>query len=724
MKKAIRLSKYYKFLIYLVVVVLLNIVSMTLFFRMDLTSGRVYSLSKASRDVVGTLSEPLTVKVFFNTNLPAPYNNLERYLHDLLQEYSIAGNRYFNYQFYDVSSEENEKARENQELARNYGIRPVQIQNIEKDEVKFQMAHMGMVMIHGDLIETIPTITSTDGLEFKITSTIKKMNNKISALLALKDKIQVRLYLSSSLQVVGPYMNLTGLPELPGTIESMVEALGRKNYGRLSFSHFDPSQTEAHAQEAEAYKVLPLQWNEFQDRTGATIPANKGYAGIIVQHDQKTESIPLIKILNLPIFGTQYMLAKTEELEQSINETVENIIDINEEIGYLADHGTPSLAPPPPMPGQPPQEGSLANLNRLLSEEYTVKQVNLKSDGIPEGLPSLVIAGPKEKFSDYELYQIDQFLMKGRNLAIFVDSFNETMPEQQMMRQSQGPLYLPVNTGLGKLLEHYGLSVKSSYVLDENCYKQEVPRRFGGGERLIYFAPIIKNEHINKDAAFMQNVKGLVVLKASPIELDEQRIKENGLKAVKLFSSSDDAWEISGRIDLNPMFLRPPQQEEEFAQAAMAYTLEGAFTSFFADKPIPLKEDEKSDAETEGEGEGLDMSQIQSTEITLKKGKPGKIFVIGTSEILKDNIIDENGKTPNAQFVMNVMDYLSNREDYAVMRSKTQRFNPLKDVGPAVRTVIKTTNIAGLPILIILAGLVVWFRRASRKRVIQQMFRK
>ena len=107
-KKTVDTAKYSKFLIYLIVVVLLNIAGITLFFRMDLTSNKVYSLSKASKEVVSTLSEPLTVKVFFNSNLPAPYNNIERYLHDLLEEYSIAGSRYFNYQFYSVSGEDNE----------------------------------------------------------------------------------------------------------------------------------------------------------------------------------------------------------------------------------------------------------------------------------------------------------------------------------------------------------------------------------------------------------------------------------------------------------------------------------------------------------------------------------------------------------------------------------------------------------------------------------------
>ena len=186
------------------------------------------------------------------------------------------------------------------------------------------------------------------------------------------------------------------------------------------------------------------------------------------------------------------------------------------------------------------------------------------------------------------------------------------------------------------------------------------------------------------------------------------------------------------RINLNPMFINPPNNKEEFKSFPMAYTLEGSIPSYFADKPVPEKKrEDKAESNTRVEetekdmGEtGIDMSAIKSESVTLEKSKPAKIFLIGTSEILKDNVIDEQGKTPNAQFIMNVIDYLNNREEIAVMRSKTQRFNPLKEVAPAVRTTIKTANIAGLPVLVIIAGVVVWWRRASRKRMIQKIFSK
>ncbi|HSO17853.1 MAG TPA: GldG family protein, partial [Desulfosarcina sp.] len=207
--------KYIKFSVYLLLLVLLNIAGLTLFFRWDLTASRIYSLSETSREVVATLKEPLTIKVFFTRNLPAPHNATERYLHDLLEEYALHANRNFNYRFYDVSPQEGDvgvQAGENQEQANDYGITPVQIQVVEEDEVKFKRAYMGLALIHGDVVEQIPTIPSIDGLEYKLTTAIQKLNNKTSAFLNLDGDIKVTLFLSSSLEQVAAYMGLEELP--------------------------------------------------------------------------------------------------------------------------------------------------------------------------------------------------------------------------------------------------------------------------------------------------------------------------------------------------------------------------------------------------------------------------------------------------------------------------------------------------------------------------------
>lgn len=725
-----RSGNHVRFITYLIIIILINVAGISLFFRIDLTSNNIYSLSKASQEVVSTLSEPLTINLFFTKNLPAPHNNTEKYLHDLLEEYAIYGNKYLNYRFYDVSAEEggiDQDTKKNQELAESYGIHPVQIQAIEKDEVKFQRAYMGLVLIHGDIIERIPTITSTDRLEYQLTTAIQRLNNKISALLRLSDKIKVKLFLSSSLEAVAPFMRIKDLSELPEKIKDIVEKLNMKSYGKLEFQHLDPSEVQGLEKEMEEYDIMSLSWQGIPEKN---ISPGNGSIGLVMEHGKKVAKISLLNVLRLPIIGTHYELVNPDNLEDILNENMESLIDINEDIGYLADHGSPNLTGGRGrIPGMPDQE-SLSNFYGLASQTYNIKSVSLSDGIIPEGINCLVIAGPNETFTDYELFQIDQFLMKGKTLALFLDRFTLNRAAAQQFRQGG---MTPLNTGIEKLLEHYGIGMKESYILDENCIKQEIMERFGGGEKAIYFIPIIMNRFINNDLPIMKNIKGLVVSKVSPLALNPERIKANGLRAQKLFASSDRSWEMKGVIDLNPMTLMPPGPNTELKSMPLAYILDGEFPSYFAGKPIPEKESkekdkpEKTDEQEQVSSDNKNdmyLSKIKTEGMFLPKGKPGKIFLIASSDILKDYIIDPQGKSNNATFILNLIDYLNNREAIAVMRSKENSFNPLSKLSGGAKAALKYFNIIGLPVLVVLFGLVIWFRRHHRKKDIRMMFQK
>ncbi|MGB7920552.1 MAG: GldG family protein [Desulfobacterales bacterium] len=753
----VKSGKYVKFFVYLVAVVLVNLAGITLFQRFDLTANGAYSLSDASRRTVATLSEPLTINVFFTKNLPAPYNSTERYLRDLLEEYAIYAGKYFNYRFFDVSPEEGDLkpgAQTNQDLADNYGISPIQIQVIEKDEVKFQKAYMGLVILHGDLIERIPTITSVDRLEYQLTTAIMKLNNKVSALLRLQGKIRIALFLSSSLNKVAPVIGLNDLPDLPQRVSAIVAKLNPTLLNKLAYVRLDPSTDPDAARELQAKKInlLSLKW---PDLPRESLTAGEGTVGLVLEHGGKTATLQLVNVLRIPIIGTRYELVAPDTLENVIGENIESLIDINENIGYLTDKGTPPLMPQPHAnPAEQPNAETLNNFRTVVSQNYTIKDVNLKDGQIPSSLRCLVIARPTENFSDEELFQIDQFLMQGKDLLLIPDSFNEIMPQQQMPPGfNPGPRYEPLKTGLEKLLDHYGIRVKQSYVMDKNCFRQEMPQSLGGGERPIYFAPLIENQRINHDLEFMRNINRLVAVRISPLELTEDRLKESDIKAYRVFSSSAKSWEMRGRINLNPELIQPPQSEDELQSFPLAYLLEGGFSSYFTGKPLPEKKTAASDAGDDANTSAVDEAKpeagqdekpnsapvaplqaqavenpesapvpVESEGAFISRGKPGRIFIMASSEMLTDNVIDAQGRGANAVFISNVVDALNGREDIAVLRGKKQDFNPLQPIGAGAKTAVKAFNITGLPILVVLFGVAVWFRRMSRKKRIQEMF--
>lgn len=742
MSNAITKENYLKLILYLVVIVLINLVGITLFVRGDLTENNMYSLSAASRQAVSTLSEPLTIKVFFSKNLPAPHNNTERYLRDLLEEYAaLAGDR-FNFRFYDVSSEEDtgRKAQEdNKQMARDYGISPVQIRMVDNDEFKSKTAYMGLVIIHGDLIEKIPAITSTNGLEYKLTTAIQKLNNKVSALMRLEEKIRVTLYLSSSLNQIAPFINLRQLPDAPDTIRDLIEKINRKSMGQVEFKYVDLSNEIKLDAVAKKYDLMSLNWPAVPKKQ---IDAGQGAAGIVMEYRDKTKTIALINVLEIPIIGTTYQMTDPESLEEIITGTMEKMIGINKNIGYLSDHGALDLLPDrmAMMQGQP--GGGLQTFNDLVSQHYDIRTVNLKEEPVPQDLNCLVIARPTEKFTDYELLQIDQALMNGTNIAFFVDAFNEVMP-QQGSPFGMPPKYDPIDTGLEKLLTHYGIRIKPAYVLDKSCYTHNRPQNQGGGDQKIYFAPRLKETSINNGPAYMKNIKGLIAMQISPVELIKEKLDQHEVRADKLLSSSDEAWLMENNIHLNPMFIQPPTETADFNSYDLAYMVHGRFTSYFKGKSLPEKKSGETDtpdpasaADSGNDGEspektdkegGMDappdtLTQVSAENTFIEQSKPAKIFIMPCSFMLQDNLLDPEGRSTNATFILNIIDHLNNRDAIAAMRSKQQTLNPLADTTGSLRSFIKLFNIAGLPLLVILFGLGVWFRRSAKRKKIKLMF--
>lgn len=714
--------KYSTLILYLVVIVLINLVGITLFWRMDLTANGLYSLSAASKKVVSNLSEPLTVHVFFSKNLPPPYNNIELYLHDLLEEYELHANDNLSYRFYDVTSQEEDLSKEteeNRKIARDYGINPISIRKIEKDEVRMRQVFMGMALIYGDVIGKIPAVTSTNDLEYRITNTIRGMTDKINALSHLTGMIRVTLVLSSSILEVAPAIDLRGVETLESGIGDVVDRLNKKTFNRLDFIVIDPSREQRPPGELRRFERFSLEWPEIKRDNGDVVPAGKGLAAVGVSYGQKSVERNLLdrKIVRTSRGpAEQYSVVELNQVETFIDDNINNIVDINEELGYLDSHGAlplldlPSKYPPPPdwKKGE-----ELNRFNDIVSQTYSLKEINLE-EPLPDGIDTLIIAGVKEKFTDWQLFLIDQFLMKGKSLALFLDAFNEIKPPGGDRYQPSE--YHPLDTGLEKLLAHYGLKVKKSFLLDENCFinreRIELP---------IYYAPIIKDENIDHSQDFMENIKRLVVLKASPLEVDKEKIEKNNLVLKPLFFSSKKSWEMTGRIDLTPQTIHPPADPGQKQAKPLAYLLEGEFTSYFANKSIPVSDDEKKGTDN---NDKVKQPAVRVGKSILAKGKPGKIFLIGTSYMLKNNLLDERGTSANAVFLLNLLDYLNNREDIAVMRSKNQLFNPLKDTGAFVKLFVKILNIAGLPALVILLGMITWLRRMAWKKRIRAMFDK
>lgn len=170
---------------------------------------------------------------------------------------------------------------------------------------------------------------------------------------------------------------------------------------------------------------------------------------------------------------------------------------------------------------------------------------------------------------------------------------------------------------------------------------------------------------------------------------------------------------MRGRINFNPMMMRPPD-ESRMNSHKLALLLSGEFESFFKDREAPKGQVTEKGKKKKG--------TPTSVEVVEKSVKPVRIIVIGTSEVTANNIIDKDGKSPNAIFLHNAIDYLNGNYDIPEMRTKGIEFNPLKEAGEGVKLTIKIVNIVGLPVLVILIGLLMWKLRIMRKKRIMIEF--
>ena len=687
--------------------IMINVSSASgLFQRLDLTESGLYSLSAPSIDAVSSLREPLTIRAFFSPNLPAPYNTVEQAVRDLLDEYAVYGGEFFNFQFISMGAEEvgQEEAIANEELARQYLIYPIQIEQLERDEVSLSTAYTGMALIHGDLIETIPSITDTDQLELTITEAITKLTERISRLLALEEDIMVRLYFSSPLTMLAP-----GVEQFPGAIEELVNELNAGYFDRLQFEHIDANEELVPLEEATRLRLAPLQ---LQGPDGGAMLA---YAGLAVTSEGTTITMNL---LQGSVMG--YQLADLETIRRSLDDTLKNLLGTQEEMGYLADFETPpyrgraNATTPTDM-----VEAELSNLFQLVSSEYTYRGLLLEDRLVPEGLRSMLVVGPQEPLNEWALFQIDQFLLRGGSLMLFLDS-HSIYVSQGGGFGGGGAFHLPRETGLEAMLEHYGIRLKQSYVLDEQAFVQRQPSPRGGYvESEIYFAPLLKEDEIDQELPFLTNLEELIMLNISPLELVSENLQA-GVTYTEALRTSPSAWEMAERIDL--MGAQPPGEDLR-ASFPLAILAQGTFTSYFAEREIPERpRAEPSSQDDDEEAQPIISAEELQAEQSFTPEGEGRLFVVGTSAILGSGFIDVQGRNPNSLLLLNLIDAMNGREDRALMRTKGRRVRPLREIEPPARTAVKTFAVAGLPALLVLAGVVVWVLGGMRRHRIRLQY--
>ena len=680
MKKFINWLKSTKsdFALFIIFLILLNAVSYNAYVRIDLTNAKSYSLSKESKNLVKNLEQPLSVRVFFDDNLPSPYNSVSQYVKDILVEYKGAGNKNFSVSYMDMSKDENT------ELARDLGLRQIQLQEVKNNEVGFKQSFMGIAITYGDNIEVINPITSTDGFEFNLTSKMSKMISMADTLSGLKngEKISLTLYYSDILNSLG----IAGAEQTETFVKEAFGKVNSQNQNRLELEIVNPSSDEAD----KLSKKYGIQIIQYKDGSGNRA---KAAIGLVLEKDEKFYALPLQ--IQQTFFS--YQVTGLETLADDIVDGLESLLSKVTQIGYITGHEELSRT----------DENGAKNFDSIISESYELVELDLKTQPIPAGMNSIIINGPKTDFDEIELYKIDQFIMKGGNVLFFVDS----MVENQMAAYTGGDQFTPNTINLDTLLQKYGVNRNFDMVFDKNCY---VNQSSTYGKLNLYWAPVLQKNQLLKHPV-TQNLGYVIMLQNG--SLDVSAAEENpGVKVSILAKSSEESWTKDSGIMLNPMRLNPPSDASQLNSYNLAVLLDGKFESAFDKAPEIIQ--------TDADGNEIEMPQgdLTTSNHISQSVLPGKIFVTASSSVTTRQVIDESGTTPIAMFMMNIVDYLNGKEELCEMRTKGLSVDTLTIKSQGAANFWKYFNEYGLVIILILAGLFVWKARSKRRREINKQY--
>ena len=224
-------------LLFFVILFLINGISKNQFKRFDLTDNKKYSLSSSSRSVIEQIDDLLTMKVYFSDDLPGQYANNRRYLQDILEEYAAFSNGNIRFEFFRPEDDQNVE-----QEAQKAGIMPVQMQVIENDKMEVKRVLMGMVILFEDNKETLPVIQTTTGLEYEITTKIKKLvdqNKPVLGLVSVEGQTTPMQNIQNALNQRFDVRPLNLSEEVPPTINALLmgsvsDSLKSEEFNNLS----------------------------------------------------------------------------------------------------------------------------------------------------------------------------------------------------------------------------------------------------------------------------------------------------------------------------------------------------------------------------------------------------------------------------------------------------------------------------------------------------------
>ncbi|MGH7163416.1 MAG: Gldg family protein, partial [Planctomycetota bacterium] len=404
----------------------------------------------------------------------------------------------------------------------------------------------------------------------------------------LTDPLTIRAYFSSNLP--------PRYEPLQRQVFDVLAEYEAASDGKLKWERHDPQTSRTAESEAKNYGLAHVELPVYE---ASSMQILKVYGGLVMLYrDRASEVVNVAQRYPEDFEGLSI-------LEYEISSRIYQLINDRPTLGIVGYLQSQPQANPFAPGGAPRAE--FQGLRRLLGEAFTIEDVDLKTnEPDPAKIPLLLVVRPKE-FSDVEVFRLDQYLMKGGRVLMFITQGTlEQSPFEQSLRYQQ------FKTGLDEWLQHHGVRVPNEFV----CHFQNSERQTyitAQGELRIQplvFLPFFWDELMDRDNPAVNTLKKVTLLWAHPIDILRDRLQ--GKKATVLVHSNAAEswrWRDLARIDPGGVTRSDLPRSGETLESAVAVSLEGIFTSYFAERPAPPsltpKQAKEEGGEKAGDGETI-----------------------------------------------------------------------------------------------------------------------
>ena len=435
--------------------------------------------------------------------------------------------------------------------------------------------------------------------------------------------------------------------------------------GNLNYLFIDPGK-EGREEEARGLRIPAVSLQTFEKDK---LEIKQVYMGMAIQYEDRQEVIPFIQDVN----SLEY------EITRAIKRLASPLIP---KVGFVGGHGEPTL------------EQEMTYIQQIISREYQIETLILKTmTEIPADLAVIYLVGPKQPLSAWELYLLDQFLMRGGKLGLLIDMVNADINTAQAQ---------PINPGLAEFLNHFGLGVNTDLVLDVQNSRIAVQQNRGvfrmqSLKDYFYFP---KATQFSEDNLMVKDLESISFVFASSLDTSGF-LTTSGLEYDILARTSDRAGTSAPPFNIDPFQEWSPLLfNREHLPLGVAVT--GEFQSFFAGKPKPSMDTVLV------EDLGVDVADSR-----LDSGSGGRLVLWGDADFVTDAVLQDRS---NLLLFQNMTDWLSEDEGLISIRSKEVTARPLKQVDDGTRSLVKALNIFLMPVIVVLFGVARWQIRKQRRR--------